>query len=225
MSEFDKSPDVSHDEAAGLRAQAHIDDRLGRKEKTIANWRMATIGSTLVAALACGAAWSAVTMAETEVFYVPIDDAGRPTDVKLAKSAYTPGERSVSYFLGRFVENFRAVPMDKQVLRQNWKEAWDFTTDSGRVGLNKIIEEQQPFQTAAKEARRVQIESIVQTPGAPNSYEIEWVEQTATPQGEGPVRRYRGLFTVEFMEPQSEDQLRVNPLGIFITDFTFAPVR
>lgn len=226
MSAFSKQPDRTHPKDDDvLRARQHHNDRIGSAVKSAKNWRMVAFGCIGVALVSAAGAVAGFTTAETEVIYVSVDDAGRPTDVRLAKTQYTPGERSVSYFLGRFVEEVRSLPRDKMVLQQNWQNAWAYATDSGRAELDRIIQEEEPFKTPEKESRRVKIESIVQQPNSPNTYEIEWIEQRFTPAGEEPSRRFRGLFTIEFMQPQTEDQLAVNPLGIFVTDFSYAPVR
>lgn len=215
--------DTPLDESS-LRARAFINDRMGNAARAAKNWRLFAFAGMAVGLIGVSAAFVGFTSAETETLYVPVDEAGRPTDVRLANTSYTPGERSVSYFLGRFIENIRAIPRDRVQHQSNWTQAYDYATDTGRAELSRRMEEEDVFKTADGKARRVRIESIVQQPDS-GYYEVEWVEQTITGQGEQPSKRYRGLFQITFDQPETEDQLAINPLGIYVADFSFNPIR
>ncbi|MFZ4604492.1 MAG: type IV secretion system protein, partial [Caulobacterales bacterium] len=56
------------------------------------------------------------------------------------------------------------------------------------------------------------------------SWQVSWVESTSGgASGAGSRALYTGLFTVAVRAPTNANTLARNPLGIFITDFSWSP--
>lgn len=58
--------------------------------------------------------------------------------------------------------------------------------------------------------------------GASATYGASWIEATHGANG-GARSAYTGLFTIRFDRPRTSDALARNPLGLFITEFSFSP--
>jgi type IV secretion system protein VirB5 len=140
--------------------------------------------------------------------------------VRTAGGDYTPTDAQVSYFLGHFVRLVRGVPTDAVVLRENWLEAYRFLTPQAAQRLSEVAREDDPFQLVGTTARTAIITSIVQR--SEQTWQVSWIEATHGANG-GTRSAYTGLFSIRFDRPRNSDALVRNPLGLFITEFSFSP--
>jgi type IV secretion system protein VirB5 len=81
-----------------------------------------------------------------------------------------------------------------------------------------------PFKRATKIMVNIDITSVM--PQTPDTWQVDWIETTRDRQGSiiGQPTTYRALVTVYLAEPvanTTEEQLRNNPLGIYVRDFTW----
>lgn len=82
-----------------------------------------------------------------------------------------------------------------------------------------------PFKRAAKETVDVQITSVI--PQSDETWQVDWME-TVRARGDGSIIsrfRMRALVRIYVVPPTnrtSEEQIRKNPLGIFIRDFNWS---
>ncbi|MGC8276600.1 VirB8/TrbF family protein, partial [Escherichia coli] len=82
-----------------------------------------------------------------------------------------------------------------------------------------------PFARAAVETVSTEITSVI--PQTPDTWQVDWVETTRDRQGvvKGQPVRMRALVTVYVVEPTAdtkEEQLRNNPAGIYVRDFSWS---
>lgn len=85
--------------------------------------------------------------------------------------------------------------------------------------------EKNPFARASKEAVSVEIESVI--PQTTASWLVDWIERVYSRQGDlaQPPFRMRALVTYYIAPPNeniTEEDIRRNPLGIFISDFNWS---
>lgn len=207
-------------DTAHRRAQQVWDARMGSAVEAATTWRLLALClGALAITLAAGAAMIALQK-RTFVHVVEVSPQGSVLSVRAAGGDFTPTDAQVSYFLGHFVRLVRAVPTDAVVLRQNWLEAYRFLTPQAAQRLNLIAREEDPFAMLGATARAALITSIVQRSN--ETWQVSWIE--ATHGAGGSARRsYTGLFTIRFEPPRDSDALARNPLGLFITEFSFAP--
>ena len=81
------------------------------------------------------------------------------------------------------------------------------------------------FKRAAKETVSIEIASVL--PQTPETWQVDWVETSRDRQGilKGQPFRMRALVTVYVAEPTastSEEQVRNNPIGLYVRDFSWA---
>jgi type IV secretion system protein VirB5 len=69
----------------------------------------------------------------------------------------------------------------------------------------------------------VHVSSIVER--SDRSWEVRWVERETNATGAGDGQAYSGVFTVTTRPPRTSDEIATNPLGLFITDFSWSRVR
>ena len=209
-------------------AQQEWDARMGSAVLSARAWRrMAFAGLGLSAALI--AALTAVALQKrTFVHVVEVAPEGQVLSVRAASDAWTPTEAQTAYFIGHFVRLTRALPTDPIVLRENWLEAYHFLTPQAAAQLNEIARRDDPFAQVGATGRVVHVRSIVQrSPGAGghSSWQVAWTEETTGAVQVGERASYTGIFTVRHAPPRTADQIAANPLGLFITDFSWSRDR
>lgn len=203
-----------------MRAQQAWDRRMGSAVQAAVTWRWVALGmGSLAVTLAAGLTLVALQK-RTFVHVVEVSPQGQVLSVRPAGGEYTPTDAQVSYFLGHFVKLIRGVPTDGVVLRENWLEAYRFLTPQAAQRLNEFAREEDPFSLLGTTARSAVIISIVQR--SDETWQVSWIEATHGANG-GARSSYTGLFTIRFDRPRNSDALAGNPLGLFITEFSFSP--
>jgi type IV secretion system protein VirB5 len=60
---------------------------------------------------------------------------------------------------------------------------------------------------------------------SPDTWQAEWTEERFTIGGEKiSTKHYRGIFSAAVATPSAMQEVLLNPLGIFITDFNFSEI-
>jgi hypothetical protein len=81
----------------------------------------------------------------------------------------------------------RSLSIDPIVVRQNWLDAYDYTTDKGAAVLNDYARVNDPFARIGKESVTVQITSV--TRASDTSFNVRWTERAC----QRCARRHRTL--------------------------------
>ncbi len=201
------------------RAQAEWDARMGSAVLSAASWRRIAFAA-LVLAAGLGAALTVVALQHrTLVHVVEVAPEGQVLSVRTNAGSWTPGSAQTAYFLGAFVRQVRGRPTDAVVLRENWLTAYRFVTPEAATKLSAVAREEDPFRAVGSAARTVHIRSIVQR--SDRSWQVTWTEEETGP-GATAKGSWTGLFSVSHVPPRRADDVTVNPLGLYITDFSWS---
>lgn len=202
------------------RAQQEWDARMGSAVLSARAWRnfaFASLGLLGVSAIALTAV---ALQRRTFVHVVEVDPQGQVLSVRAAGDDWTPTQAQTAYFIGQFVRLVRALPTDGVVLRENWLQAYAFLTPQAAARLNEIARADDPFAQLGATGRVVHVRSIVMR--SADSWQVSWVEETMGSVGSPGRATYTGLFSVRHAAPRTADQIASNPLGLFITDFSWS---
>ena len=91
--------------------------------------------------LACGFAAALVWQSARGTvvpWVVQVDRLGQAQAVAPAVADYRPTDPQIAWHLARFIEQVRSIPADPVIVRQNWLRAYDFTTDRGAIGAQRL---------------------------------------------------------------------------------------
>lgn len=202
------------------RAGQMWDDRIGSARVQAQNWRLMAFGALgLAAILAIGLGWVS-TQSRVTPYVVEVDQFGEAHAVSPAADTYTPTEAQISWYLARFITNVRSLSSDPIVVRQNWLQAYDFTTDRGAAFLNDYARANDPFTDVGQRAITVQVTSVVRA--TDNTYQVKWIEQSYKQGVIDRTSHWTAMLTVVNQTPKTAERLRKNPLGIFINGLAWS---
>ncbi|HSD83148.1 MAG TPA: VirB8/TrbF family protein, partial [Anaerolineae bacterium] len=148
-------------------------------------------------------------------------------------SAAKTDPRIVHAAVGDFINNARLVTPDVALQRRAVFRVYSMLApnDAATPKMNEWLngtEESSPFKRAAKEMVSTEIKSVLAQ--SPDTWQVDWVEATRDRQGvlKGKPVAMRALVTVYTTEPTSQttdDQLRNNPMSIYVRDFSWSRLQ
>jgi type IV secretion system protein TrbF len=190
------------------------DERIGSARVQARNWRLIAFGNLVLAGgLAAALIWQA-TRGTIVPWVVQVDKLGEAQVVAPAIADYQPSDAQVAWYLARFIEQVRAIPIDPVIVRQNWLSAYDYVTDRGALALNDYARNNDPFAKVGREQVAVDVSSVIRA--SPDSFRIAWIERRYQNDALGATDRWTAIVTVVIATPHEADKLRRNPLGVFI---------
>jgi type IV secretion system protein VirB5 len=174
---------------------------------------MAFVALALATGMAAALVWQA-TRGTVTPWVVQVDRLGEAQAVAPATAGYTPSDPEIAWHLARFIEDVRTVSADPVVMRKAWLEAYDYVTDKGAQALGGYARADDPFAKLGKSQVAVDISSVIRD--SPSSFRVAWTERRYEDGALAATERWTAILTVVLQGPTSADQLRKNPLGIFI---------
>ncbi|HGQ7767856.1 TPA: conjugal transfer protein TrbF [Pseudomonas aeruginosa] len=195
------------------------DERIGSARVQAKNWRLMAFGCLVLALLmAGGLVWRSAQSIVTP-YVVEVDRSGQVRAVGEADTPYRPADAQIAYHLARFVMLVRSLSIDPIVVRQNWLDAYDYTTDRGAGVLNDYARTSDPFTRVGKESVTVQVSSVVRASDA--SFNVRWTEQRFVNGAPAGTERWNAVISTVLQTPRTEQRLRKNPLGIYVNGLSW----
>jgi type IV secretion system protein VirB5 len=201
-------------------AQQAWDERIGSARVQASNWRLMAFGCLALALLmAGGLVWRSAQSIVTP-YVVEVDNGGQVRAVGEAATPYRPNDAQIAHHLARFVTLVRSLSIDPIVVRQNWLDAYDYTTDRGAAVLNDYARVNDPFARVGKETVTVQITSVVRASDA--SFQMRWTERRYVNGVAAGLERWTAMASIVLKTPRTEERLRRNPLGIYVNGLSWS---
>ena len=209
------------------KAARRWDEREGEIIEQNYNLRRITAGLMATIVL-LGGALTYKCLSSSVVPYVLTYDAstGEIRGVGTAQEMrdYTPNQQVTEYFLRRFVEETRSVPLDPVVYKANLADAYSFVSKDGANLLKAQMDQEKLTEKFGKQTVQVNITNglpMENTGSATSqSYQVRWTEDTFTIGSQSrTVASYTGRFTIENIHTDDPKQLEKNPAGLYVTDF------
>ena len=205
------------------RAAAEWDQRIGSARVQARNWRYLAFASMLLALISTTGAVVLGIKKQVATYVVEVDKAGMPGRITLASEPYRPATTQVGYFVGELVRLVRERPLDPVVMRQQWTKAYQFLAGQAVNAMNEYAATDTGLKSLPGEgarARTVEIGSILQKTS--DTYQVRWVETTYSSGIRRAREEYTGLFQVKLMPPRDESDAFKNPIGVYVTNFTWS---
>lgn len=193
-------------------------------------WQLIGILSLTVALAAVGGVVHVASQSRFVPYVIEVDKLGQPVAVAPAQRAASADPRVLHATVASFISDIRMVTPDIALQRRavfrvySMLSANDPATKKTNEWLNGS-EDSSPFKRAAKETVSIEVSSVI--PQTADTWQVDWLETVRDRQGvaKGQPYRMRALVTVYTLSatPETtEDQIRNNPLGIHVRDFSWS---
>lgn len=196
------------------RAAQVWDERIGSARVQARNWRLMAFGCLILSLGFAGALVWQSARGTVVPWVVEVERTGQARAVEPAVAGYRPTDPQIAFHLARFIEQVRSLPADPVIVRQNWLQAYEFTTDRGAAALNDYARSNDPFSRVGHQQVAVEVSSVIRA--SPDSFRVAWTERRYENGQEISTERWTAILTVIVEPPRDAEQLRRNPLGIFV---------
>jgi type IV secretory pathway TrbF-like protein len=216
-----------------LAARRTWNEHVGALVSQRQTWQVIGILSLLIALAAVGGMIVIGSQSKFIPYVVQVDKLGQAVAAGPAQAAAKADQRVVHACVAEFISDARVVSPDvalqrKAVFRLYAKLS---PNDPATAKMNEWLngnENASPFKRAAKEMVSVEVQSVLRQTA--DTWQVDWVETTRDRQGtlKGPPEPMRALVTVYTAEPTSatpDEQLRMNPMSIYVRDFSWSHLR
>ena len=162
-------------------------------------------------------------------YVVQVDKLGQQAAVAPAQRAAPAEPAVVLASVAAWISNMRMVTPDIALQRKGVFHVYSMLSanDPATAKANEWLngsESSNPFKRAETETVSVEIDTVL--PQTADTWQIDWIETTRDRQGgmKGKPQRWRALVTVYVMAPTAdttEQQIRDNPLGVHVREFSW----
>ncbi len=208
-----------------LAARREWDERYGDLISRARNWRVVAF---LCAATALFETCGMIALAlrsKVVPYIVTVDSLGRVAASGRVEQASIADDRMRRAALFQWIEDLRSVTTDGIAQRRAIDRVYSYIASGSpaQTFISEFYRSDPPQKRALTETVSVDVQSVL--PTSDQTYEIEWLETVRDLQGQIKSQdRWKGAFTIVVRPPEEERLLRVNPLGIFITNTSWSKV-
>ncbi|MFJ4157233.1 conjugal transfer protein TrbF [Pseudomonas sp. NPDC089752] len=212
-----------------LTARRTWNDHVGSVITSRQSWQVVGILSMMVALAGVGGIIHIGSQSKFVPYVVEVDKLGQPMAVAPAQVARPVDLRVVKSQVASFIADARTVTPDVALLRKSIFRLYALLgpNDAATQKMNEWLngtKESSPFLRAAEETVSVDIRSVMQQ--TPETWQVDWEEVTRDRQGLIKSKaNWRALVTTYTAEPTtqtSEEQVRMNPIGTYVRDFSWS---
>lgn len=203
-----------------LAARQEWSERYGSYARSAAAWRAVGILSLGMASIAFGYALYLSTQVKLVPYIVEVDKLGNTVSGGFPQQIEYADPRVVRATLASFVASFRSITPDAVVQKQYIDRTYALLrmSDPSTQKINAWFRANSPFEKAVNATVGIEVNNIVALSN--QTYQIDWTEYERDRKGkEMATRRFRGIATVAITSPQDEATIRLNPIGVYVTDF------
>ncbi len=135
---------------------------------------------------------------------------------------YKPNEQTYKWVIRMFIEDTRGITLDPIIFNEKHRQAFGYTTRDAAAKLQTMMQSEKIIERFGKETVQITINNILAMEGG-HSYQVRWSEESyVVESGTRSITPYTGIFTIQDIQTTDEEQLALNPLGIYISDFSWS---
>jgi type IV secretion system protein TrbF len=219
-----------HEETPYLNARREMSNIMWRLMSGERTWQAVAIASLMIALVAVAGVVHIGSQSKFIPYVVEVDKLGEVRAVQAADVVRPADPRVIHAYLAKWVSDARMVTPDVTVQRDAVFRVYALLApgDAATARVNEWYgrdEESTPFKRAEKETVSVEISSVL--PQSEETWQVDWIEISRTRDGvpKGEPVRMRAIVTIYLVPPTpdtKEEDIRKNPLGIFIQDFSWS---
>lgn len=188
------------------------------------NWQVAFRITAGLLAISMG--FNGYYMTQSKFIPVPIamDEIGHMVVVGPAdKARPIDSKRVLRTEAIEWIESARIIVGDQLAQKKFMNRVYARVPATGKArgALDEFYRERRPFSTAATETTAAEV--TLALPTSPDTWQIEWTETWRNHAGDVTRReRWKAVMTIEVSPLDTEDGIRANPAGFFVTAFNWS---
>lgn len=213
-----------------LNARRTVNDYTSAVARSRRLWRVVALASLLVAIGAVGGIVHIACQSRFVPYVVEVDALGKTLATHRADKASEADERIIHASLAQFINDFRMVSFDRKVQNSAiWRVfAMLQSSDPATMKITEFMRD--PLTSPVKRAEElsvgVEIASVLRQ--TQDTWEVTWTEKVWNRQGirqeQYPMRCLVTVYFVSATAATTEEEIRRNPLGMFVRDITWSRV-
>lgn len=216
-----------------LAARRTWNDHLGAVVSQRQTWQVVGILSLLIALASVGGVIHLGSQSKFIPYVVEVDKLGQTVAAGPLQAADQADPRVIHAAVADWIGCARMVSPDVALQRKCVFKVYSMlaANDPATPKMNEWLNsspDSSPFKRAEKEMVSIEIKTVI--PQTPTTWQVEWVESTRDRQGvlrTAPVP-WRALVTTyiaEITPSTTDEQLRNNPLGIYVRDYSWSRIQ
>ncbi len=190
------------------------------------SWQFIGLLSMLIALASIGGIIHIGSQSKFIPYVVQVDKLGETVAAGPVSATTSVDPRILSATVSEFISSARVVTPDVALQRKAILKLYALlsASDPATEKMNEWLNGNSPFKRAEKEMASIEIKSVLNQTA--NTWQVDWVETFRDRQGViKEAKNMRALITVYTTGNTSqttEEQIRLNPLGIYIRDFSWS---
>lgn len=181
-----------------------------------------------VCAIAVHGAVSLARQSRIVPYIVEVDRLGQPLAYGRVEQMPPPDERLIRGEIARFVDAMRTVHTDPVAQNKLIDRGYAFTRSAARTYVDAFFSapRNNPHVLSREMIRLVSVRSVRRLAGSASTWEVQWEEyEVPVRGGQATVRAWQGTLRTAVVPPKDEQELFVNPLGLYVTDLSWTPLN
>jgi type IV secretion system protein TrbF len=213
-----------------LSARRSWNDHVGAVVNSRQTWQVMGILCLMIALASVGGIIHIGSQSKFIPYIIEVDKLGQSLAISPAQLIAIPDQRVVNSAVASFINDARLVTPDIALQRKAVFRVYAMLSanDPATAKSNQWFngsEESSPFNRAKKETVSIEIHTVI--PQTPETWQVDWIETLYDRQGivQGTPFRMRALvtvYTIPSTAQTTEEQLRLNPLGVYVRDFSWS---
>lgn len=133
-------------------------------------------------------------------------------------------EVAVTYQVKDFINLYKTLSSDREIVKRNIERAYHLLTATSATKYSTLLRENNPYKDFGSYTKEVEFETEPLRIST-DTYQVDFRHITRTLQGlVVEDKRQRAVVTIKTLNPTEED-IKDNPLGIYITDFDIKDIK
>ncbi|WP_320008953.1 type IV secretion system protein [Maridesulfovibrio sp.] len=185
-------------------------------------WRIFALCCLLVTAISMTMNFIQVTQSKVIPYTVEVDKHGQVLSVTRADEVGAVPKRIIQAEVANLIVNWRTVTADIGLQKKMVQRMSSFVLGAAQGAAKNWYESNNPYERGQKVLVEVDIKGIP-LPVSSESWRVEWLETVRNHSGVTiSSTNYEATVKVRLSPPTTESQILRNPLGIYVTELSWA---
>ncbi len=204
-----------------------IKERRLRNQNESIIWRKVAIGLWVIIMILIIALF-VTKEKKQEVIVIHVSDIDNSGTVPYTSlDQYIPDETVIRKFIKDFVYKLRYVSIDSEVVLENLQILYSYMQGNANKQVTNIINGHDVYKLSKTGIRMIpDISLLYRRVDNSNIWVVEWRELLYDTNGSFvEEKHYKGEIHVKYVKPQTIEQIKNNPIGLWVFDFVMEQVQ